>query len=48
LWNPDFFHEAVKNPKWREAMAKEIEALAENNTWSVEDLLLGKKPIDCK
>ena len=29
-------------------MLKEIEALEENNTWSVESLLPGKTPINCK
>ena len=29
-------------------MAKEIEALQKNNTWSLEDLPMGKKPISCK
>jgi len=38
----------VKDPKWREVMAKEIEDLQENNTWSVEELLQGEKPINCK
>jgi len=28
---PRFFHEAVKDPKWRETMAVEIEALKVNN-----------------
>ena len=28
--NPRFFHEAIKDPKWRESMAKEIESLEEN------------------
>ena len=29
-------------------MSKEIEALEENNTWSIKELPLGKKPINCK
>ena len=45
---PRFFHEVVKDPKWREAMAKEIEALELNHTWSIVDLPRGRKPISCK
>jgi len=45
---PYYFHEAVKNPKWREVMTKEIEALDLNNTWTLEELPLRKKPINCK
>ena len=45
---PRYFHEAVKDPKWREAMSKEIEALELNNTWTLEELPIEKKPIDCK
>ena len=41
-----FFHEVVNDPKWREAMAKEIEALEEKNTWSVEELPPWQKPIN--
>jgi len=29
-------------------MAEEIEALEKNDTWSLEDLPVGKKPISCK
>ena len=29
-------------------MIKEINALEQNNTWSVVDLCSGKKPINCK
>ena len=29
-------------------MAEEINVLEKNNTWVVEDLALGKKPISCK
>ena len=33
---PRFFHEAVKDPNYREAMSKEINALEVNNAWSIE------------
>ena len=45
---PRFFHEAVQEPKWRKAMTNEIKALEKSNTWSVETLPLGKKPINYK
>jgi len=48
IMDPKFFHEAIKDVKWREAMAKEIEALELNNTWSIVDLPPEKKPIHCK
>ena len=35
---PRYFHQAVTNPKWREAMANKIEALELNQTWTIEDL----------
>ena len=35
---PRYFHEALKDVKWTEAMAKEIEALEINKTWIIEDL----------
>jgi len=44
---PRVFHEVAKDPKWRESMAKEIEALELNHTWSVVDLPPGRKPINC-
>ena len=40
---PRFFHEAVTNPLWKDAMIKEIEALEKNHTWSIVDLPAGKK-----
>ena len=43
-----FFHEAVKDLHWKDAMIKEIEALEKNNTWSVVNLPPGNKPINCK
>ena len=42
------FHEVVKDPKWREAMPKEIEALELKHTWNIVDLPPGRKPINCK
>jgi len=31
-----YFHEFVKDVKWQNAMAKEIEALEMNETWTIE------------
>jgi len=45
---PKFYHEAVKDVKWREAMTEEIEALAKAGTWEIVDLPPGKNPIGCK
>jgi len=45
---PTSFHAAVRDPQWRQAMAEEIAALEKNDTWSLTDLPMGKKPISCK
>nr|GEV71831.1 reverse transcriptase, RNA-dependent DNA polymerase [Tanacetum cinerariifolium] len=45
---PKSFNQAVQDPNWRAAMQKEIEALEENERWSIEELPSGKKPIDSK
>lgn len=39
---------AVAHPRWREAMKKEIEALEENETWTLTKLHEGMKAIDSK
>jgi len=38
-----FFHEAIQDPKWCEAMNLELKALEANHTWSLTSLPLGKK-----
>ena len=45
---PKFFHRAVKDERWKEAMRKEIQALEENGTWTLEELPDGKRAIDSK
>jgi len=43
---PRSYGEAEKNPEWREAMAKEIEALERNNTWLLLIYLTIRNPLD--
>ncbi|KAJ3687146.1 hypothetical protein LUZ61_016310 [Rhynchospora tenuis] len=45
---PEYFGEAMKDDKWREAMRVEIDALERNGTWTIENLPYGKKAIGCK
>ena len=45
---PRFYHEAVKQSQWRQALIEEVEALENNGTWQIINLPLGKKPIGCK
>lgn len=45
---PRTYKQAIQDPKWVDAMNKELEALHHNKTWIVTDLPLGKKPIGCK
>ena len=48
ITEPAFYHQAVGNPKWQDAMDAEIKALEANNTWTITSLPPGKKPIGCK
>lgn len=45
---PKYFHQAIKDDRWKEAMEKEIRALEENGTWVLEELPEGKRAIDSK
>ncbi|GJZ36437.1 putative RNA-directed DNA polymerase [Tanacetum coccineum] len=43
---PKHFQQAIQDPRWIEAMKKEIQALEQNKTWTLEELPNGKKAID--
>ncbi|GJT23002.1 VIER F-box protein 2 [Tanacetum coccineum] len=45
---PSNYYDAASDPKWIEAMNKEIDALYRNFTWSIVDLPKGRKAIGCK
>ncbi|XP_058201595.1 uncharacterized mitochondrial protein AtMg00820-like [Rhododendron vialii] len=39
---------AMKHAHWRDAMAAEIKALEDNDTWVLTNILPGKTPTGCK
>ena len=43
ILEPTSYAQAVKDPKWRNAMVAEVVALEANNTWSFTSLLTHKK-----
>lgn len=45
---PNSVHDALMDPAWKQAMDLEMKALLDNDTWSLVDLPLGRKPIGCK
>lgn len=46
--DPVTYKEAVQHSHWVDAMNAELEALENNNTWSITDLPAGKIAIGCK
>ena len=45
---PRFYHEAIKDPKWQEAMNAKIATLVSNHTWPLTPLPFNKKVIGYK
>ncbi|KAL8135550.1 hypothetical protein AgCh_010259 [Apium graveolens] len=48
LVEPNTYAEASLDPRWQDAMNKELLALHQNKTWELVSLPTGKKPIGCK
>ena len=45
---PRMYEQAILNPQWIQAMDEELNALHQNQTWTITDLPKGKKAIGCK
>ncbi|KAM2798565.1 hypothetical protein COP1_003512 [Malus domestica] len=45
---PTKVEEALRDPRWVEAMGAEMENLQRNGTWNVVSLPQGKRPVGCK
>jgi hypothetical protein len=45
---PNSVQEALRDPRWKEAMNEEMKSLQKNSTWEVGDLPEGKKPVGCR
>lgn len=45
---PQFFHQAITVPQWREAMKVELDVMDLKKTWSVVPLPAGKHSIGCR
>ncbi|GJY33993.1 putative RNA-directed DNA polymerase [Tanacetum coccineum] len=44
--DPKYFHQDIKDDRWKEAMENEIQALEQNRTWTLKNLPEGKHAID--
>jgi hypothetical protein len=42
---PTSFAQAASDPRWQDAMQTELTALAQNNTWTLCPLPVGKRAI---
>ena len=45
---PETWSEALRDPKWQQAMNLEMEALEKNRTWELVQLPDGKEPVGCR
>ncbi|XP_056167392.1 uncharacterized protein LOC130138180 [Syzygium oleosum] len=45
---PNRVEEAMKDPKWLQAMEAEMETLEKNRTWKLVELPKDKKPVGCR
>ncbi|CAN1800959.1 Retrovirus-related Pol polyprotein from transposon TNT 1-94, partial [Linum perenne] len=45
---PKTIEEALKHPKWKQAVIDELEALQKNRTWEMVTLPVGKRTVGCK
>lgn len=45
---PNKVEEALRDPKWTDAIKVKMEALKENRTWDIVSLPKGKKQVGCK
>ena len=45
---PTKVSEALKDPKWVQAIKEEMKALEKNQTWTLETIPRGKKTIECR
>jgi len=48
IYIPSNVQEALKDPKWKEAMNEEMRSLQKNSTWEVVELPIGKVPVRCR
>ncbi|KAK9036933.1 hypothetical protein V6N11_021856 [Hibiscus sabdariffa] len=45
---PSDVHKALADPKWKDAVMAEYEALVNNGTWDIVELPVGRKAVGCK